>query len=125
MLQLMHDLHPLFTYSFLHCVDSDKILSCEVFQIAEKTAMALESPNLATPMAMMIHDGLSEDAETNDVTATITKEDDSIHTFTLMTKVTRHNTLEKIKQDLLTVKDGGSSIIILQIDHIQSSFCPF
>ena len=105
-LQLMCDLHPLFADQYLHCVDSDKILACEIFQVAEKTALMLESPELKTPKATEIYNGLGED-DNNNVTASIKNADGSTHTFTLMTKITRQNTLAKIKQDLLTVKAGG------------------
>ena len=37
-MQLFADLHPVFANKFLHCVDSDKILICEAYNVAEKTA---------------------------------------------------------------------------------------
>ena len=37
-MQLFADLHPVFANKFLHCVDSDTILICEAYNVAEKTA---------------------------------------------------------------------------------------
>lgn len=107
----MDDIRHLFADKFLHCVDSDSILVCEVFDVAEKTAASLESPDLKTPKATSIIEELSEDPQTNNVTVKLRQDDDSYHTLTLQTKTTRNNTIDKIKRDLATVKAGGLLMI--------------
>ena len=65
MLQLFADLHPVFANKFLHHVDSDHVLICEVFDVAKNTALALQDPNLATPKSDALLNGLSLDTFKN------------------------------------------------------------
>ena len=48
-LELFADLHSVLANQYLHVVDSDKILSCEVYNVAHKTAEILISSTLKTP----------------------------------------------------------------------------
>ena len=43
-LELFADFHPVFSNQYLHCVDSDRILSCEVYDVAQVTAKKLIDP---------------------------------------------------------------------------------
>ena len=80
-LQLFADLHPIFADQYLHCVDTDKVLSCEVYNIAGKTANTLISADITTPKADTIFNNLGEDIN-NDVTVRlIDVQMMSIHTF--------------------------------------------
>ena len=42
----------------MHCVNSDKILSCEFNNVAQTTASKLVKDDLSTPKADKIHDNL-------------------------------------------------------------------
>lgn len=45
-LELFADLHPIFSNQYLHCVESDEILSCEVYYVAQTTASKLIKDDL-------------------------------------------------------------------------------
>ena len=60
-LELFADLHPLFSNHYLHSVDSDKVLSCEVYAVARSTANKLVQPPLTTPKADKIFNNLHID----------------------------------------------------------------
>ena len=38
MLQLFDDLHHVFAHTYLYCADSNKMLICELYAIAQKAA---------------------------------------------------------------------------------------
>ena len=58
MLQLFDDLHHVFAHNYLHRVDSDKVLICEVYAIARKAADYLLSHDLPTPKASKFNNNL-------------------------------------------------------------------
>ena len=63
---LFADLYPVFASKYLHCVDSNKILACETFVVAKKTAMnLLDNQNLQTPKADALEESLSVDSDQN------------------------------------------------------------
>ena len=63
---LFADLYPVFASKYLHCVDSNKILACETFAVAKKTAMKLlDNQNLQTPKADALEESLSVDSDQN------------------------------------------------------------
>ena len=64
-LQLFADLHTLFGNAYLHRVDSDgeKILSCEAYNIAKRTALQLGC--VQTPLADDLLESLKEDENRN------------------------------------------------------------
>ena len=66
-MQLFSDLNPVFANKCLqHCVDSNKILACETFVVAKKTAMLLlDNQNLQTPKADALVESLSVDSNQN------------------------------------------------------------
>ena len=65
MLQLFDDLHNVFAHNYLHRVDSDKVLICEVYAIAQKAADYLLSPDLPTPKASEFNNNLLLDDHNN------------------------------------------------------------
>ena len=67
MLQLFDDLHNVFAHNYLHRVDSDKVLICEVFAIARKAGDYLLSPDLPTPKACEFNNNLLFDDHSNAV----------------------------------------------------------
>ena len=95
-LELFADLH-VFACQFLQCVDSDKILSCEVFQVTDATAKKLIDPNLSTPKADVIYNGLHCD-DYNNAIVTLTGNNTQI----LNEKLSRNKTLDSIKEELLS-----------------------
>ena len=51
-MQLFADLHPVFKNKFLPCVDSDTVLICEAYNVAEKTVNIIKDlALLKTPKA--------------------------------------------------------------------------
>ena len=48
LIQLFTDIHPVFANNYLHKVDSDKLLVCEAYSVAQKTATILKDPALET-----------------------------------------------------------------------------
>ena len=104
-LALFADLYPVFADKFLHCVDSDTILSCEAFQVAEETALKLKDNALLTPKADAVLEGLSTDQH-NNVIATFYSANGNVHTHILNEKISaRNKTIDSIKEDLLNVKE--------------------
>ena len=102
-LQLFADLHPIFADQYLHCVDTDKVLSCEVYNIAGKTANTLISADITTPKADTIFNNLGEDIN-NNVTVRLIDVQGDEHTHILNQKLTRQVTLQKIKDEIKLVK---------------------
>ena len=109
-LELFADLHSVFSNQYLHCVDSDKILSCEVFDVAHRTANKLVDPSLKTPKADNIFKNLNVD-NNNNICVTLKNpdaaddnEEPSTHTHLLNEKLTRHRTFEDVKEGLLSTK---------------------
>ena len=58
MLELFDDLHHIFIHRYLHCVDSNKVLICEVYAIAQKAPDYLLSSDLQTPKASEFNNNL-------------------------------------------------------------------
>ena len=102
LLQLFAHLHCVFTDSYLHHVDSDDILVCEVYEVAQQTAKKLTDPELSTQLAASLFNSLSTGLNDNIKAEFIVNTTN--HNITLNTKVTRHNTLNKMKTDLLKKK---------------------
>ena len=65
LLQLFDNLHSIFVNSYLHLVDSDKVLICEVFNIAKQTSTYLLGSDLKTPKADKFLDNLMVDENKN------------------------------------------------------------
>ena len=55
-LELFPDLHPIFSNQYLQYVDSDKILSCKVFNVVKTTTSKIVKDDLSTPKVDKIHD---------------------------------------------------------------------
>ena len=98
-LELFAYLHPVFANQYLHVVNSDKILSCEVFNIAHQTAQKLLSPTMSMPKADSIYNNLSVDKNDNVYVTLVSLDDDDAvpHSLLLNEKLTRHRTFEKVK----------------------------
>ena len=62
-MQLFADLYPVFAKKYLHFVDRDKVLACEISVVAKKTATKLlDNQNLQTPKADALVESLSVDS---------------------------------------------------------------
>ena len=99
-MQLFADLHPVFANKFLHCVDSDTILICEAYNVAEKTAnikAKIKDPALLkTPKADDFISNLDTD-EFDKITVELRTQENNVHKLTLNSKITgRGNSLEKV-----------------------------
>ena len=104
LLQLFTDLHLVFTKNCLHRVDSNKILICEVHNVAQHTAETLRDPSIQTTLADSLYNSLFTD-ENQNVYALFNFKG-SLHSITLNVKVgTRGNSLHKIKESLLKAKN--------------------
>ena len=104
LLQLFTDLHPVFTKNYLHHVHSNKILICEVHNVAQHTVETLRDPSIQTPLADSLYNSLFTD-ENQNVHALFNLKG-SLHSITLNAKVgTRGNSLHKIKESLLKAKN--------------------
>ena len=101
-LELFADLH-IFANQYLHCIDSDKILSCEVYNVARSIASKLVRNNISTLKADKIHNNLFLD-ENKNVMITLDDPLGGSHTQLLKEKISRNNTLSSIKDGLLTTK---------------------
>lgn len=93
LLQLFADLHPVFADCYFHHVDSDGKLVCEMYEVVQQTAYKVTDPELSTPLEDSLFHSLYIDS-INNIKA------ESQH----YTKVKRHNTLSKMKIDLLKKK---------------------
>ena len=102
LIQLFADLQCIFTDSYLHRVDSDSVLICETYNVAQKTVQTLLNEELKTPNADALLEGLHSDRNQN-IMADI-KMKDAVHTVTLNSKVTRGVTLDKVKEKLVKSK---------------------
>ena len=71
--KLFSDLHLIFASQYLHCVDSDHVLSCWVYSMAHCTAEKLIHPTLPTPKANKIFSRLLLDQNNNVVVTQVTK----------------------------------------------------
>ena len=128
--ELFADLHPVFADKFLHCVDSDTILSCEAFQVAGETALKLKDNALLTPKADAVLEGLGTDQ--HNMIATFSSANGNVHTHILNEKIsTRNITIDSIKEDLLNVKEGILNCLVDNINdqnkegsicHLMSTF---
>ena len=101
LLQLFADLHQVFANRYLHRVDSDEVLICEVHQVACEIAVLLDE-NLSTPLADPLYDSFKGDQQGNIITDSDikgTKQD-----VTLNTKVTRNHNLTCVKDKLTKCK---------------------
>lgn len=85
MLQLFADLNDVFANKYLHKVDSDKILTSEIYHAAQNTVSRLRSVD--TNKANDLLDNLKVD-EFGNVSADF-KQNDSVHTIRLNEIVTR------------------------------------
>ena len=85
-------------------VDSDCVLSCEVYTVAHHTAGQLIQPTLLIPKADTIFNSLHLD-QTNNVLVTLEDPLRSQTTHTLNEKLTQHYTLQTIKDNLLETKN--------------------
>ena len=65
LLQLFSDLHPVFPNRYLHQIDSDNVLICEVHCVAYGTASLLLHESLFTPLADALYNSLAEDQHGN------------------------------------------------------------
>ena len=102
LIQLFADLQCIFTDSYLHHVDSDSVLICETYNVAQKTVQTLLNEELKTPNADALLEGLHSDRNQN-IMADI-KMKDAVHTATLNSKVNRGVTLNKVKEKLVKSK---------------------
>ena len=102
LIQLFADLQCIFTDSYLHRVDSDSVLICETYNVAQKTVQTLLNEELKTPNADALLEGLHSDRNQN-IMADI-KMKDAVHTVMLNSKVTRGVTLDKVKEKLVKSK---------------------
>lgn len=64
-LELFSNLHSIFTNQYLHCVDNDRVLSCEVYAVAHCTAEKLIQSTLPTPNPDKIFNSLHLDQNNN------------------------------------------------------------
>ena len=103
-MELFFDLYSISANHNLHCVDSDCVLSCEVYTVAHHTAGQLIQPTLPIPKADKIFNSLHLD-QTNNVLVTIEDPLGSQTTHTLNEKLTQHYTLQTIKDNLLETKN--------------------
>ena len=89
LLQLLADLHPGFANSYVHHVDSDDILVCEVYEVAQQTADKVTHPELSTPLTDSLFNSLSTDFKVEFIV------NNTNHSITLNRRVTKHNTPKK------------------------------
>ena len=96
-MQLFADLHTLFANTFLRCVDSDTILICEAYNVAEKTANIIKDPALLkTPKADDFMSNFGTDKFDN-ITVELRTQENNVHKLTLNSKITgRGHSLEKV-----------------------------
>ena len=96
-MQLFADLNLVFANKFLHCVESDTILICEAYNVAEKTANIIKDPALLkTPKA----DDFISNLDTGEVDNTkmeLRTQENNVCKLTLNSKIIgRENSLEKV-----------------------------
>ena len=102
-LQLFADIHTTYADYYLHQVDSDTILICECYDIAQKVAEKFDQGDVfPTPRADNFRDTLTLDDFRNIIGKL--KVDDNTHTFTLNKRLTKNQNLETVKDDLLKAK---------------------
>ena len=96
-MQLFADLHPVFANKVLHCVDSDTILICEAYNVAEKAANIIKDRALLkTPKAEDFISNLDTD-EFYDITVELRTQGNNVHKLILNSKITgRGSSLEKV-----------------------------
>ena len=102
--ELFSDLQSIFANKYLHCVDSDRVLSCEVYAVAHRTAKNLIHPTLPTPTADKIFNSSHLD-HNNNVLVTLEDPLGSQTTHTLNEKLIRHYNLQTIKENLLETQN--------------------
>ena len=125
-LSIIQDIFDHFSFSSICSsgFNSDTILSCEAFQVAEETALKLEDNALLTPKADAVLGRLSTDQH-NDVIATFSSAKGNVHTHILNEKISAQNkTIDSIKEDLLNVKEGILNCLVDNIkDQNKGSIC--
>ena len=82
--------------------DSDSVLICETYNVAQKNVQTLLNEELKTPNADALLEGLHSDRNQN-IMADI-KMKDAVNIVTLNSKVTRGVTLDKVKEKLVKSK---------------------
>ena len=102
LVQLFADLQCIFTNSYLYHMDSDSVLICETYNVAQKTIQTLFNQELETPNAEALLEGLHSD-QNQRIMADI-KMKDAVHTAMLNSKVTRGVTLNSVKEKLVKSK---------------------
>ena len=103
-LELFSDLHSIFANQYLHCVDSDCILSCKVYPVAHHNAENLIHPTMQTPKADKIFNSLHLD-QNNNVLVTLEDPLGSQTTHTLNEKLTQHYNLQTIKENVFKTQN--------------------
>ena len=87
-MQLFADLHRVFAKKFLHCDDSDTILICEAYNVAEKTANIIKDPALLkTPKVDDFISDLDTD-EFDNITVELRTQENNVLKLTLNSKIT-------------------------------------
>ena len=96
-MQLFGDLHPVFANKVLHSVDSDIILICEAYNVAEKAANIIKDRALLkTPKADDFISNLDA-GKFYEITVELRTQGNNVHKLTLNSKITGHgNSLEKV-----------------------------
>ena len=114
LLQLFADLHGIFANQYLHHVDNDNILICQVHHVTKKTTDRLGSDDLKTKRDDDFLNSLATDEFLNITAEFWTK--DGNHNITLNPTITgRGNSLVKVKEACLKVK---TEILQCMIDNI-------
>ena len=115
LVQLFADLLKVCANQYLRHVDSDKLLICESYAVAQNTADLLaDIDNIATPKADAVTNNFAVDQFSN-ITLEI-EINDSIHKLMLNTKVTRNFGLDQIKRSLLKCK---TEILNCMVENIR------
>ena len=113
LLQFFADLHDIFAEQYLHHVDNDNILICQVHHVAKKTTDRLGSDDLKPKRADDFLNCLATDEFQNIAAEFWTKGGN--HNITLNAKITdRGNSLDKVKEAYLKVK---TEILQCMIDN--------
>ena len=102
-MELFADFHPIFSNQNLHCLDSDKILSCEVYNVVQTTASKLVKDDVSALKSDKIYDNLYPDEKKN-LLVTLGDPFSGEHRQLLKEKIAWNNTLNTIKDNLLSTK---------------------
>ena len=85
LLRLFDDLHLVFANIYIHRLDSDHVLLCEVFIIAHQTAKLLPSSDLKTPKSDYFLENVMVDQNNN--VHTVFEVNSEQHVITLSAKL--------------------------------------